>query len=99
MVSKETELNLATVIVLSAIIIGIFVGVIYFHSISQQKDTETEIPDNNNTNPNPPTDENDTNTNNTTDPEDIQDYFDKICAIEPKAEVCIKPTNSTNSTS
>lgn len=70
--------------------------------------------DNNETNPIPPDNDNDTipipdddnNTNplppppnnNDTQQPPQEDYFDTVCNIEPKAEVCIKPNNGTNST-
>lgn len=101
MVSNNSQLkqDLLVTLLIIAIIGGITGAILYKQQLDNQGPDNTDNP-----NPNPPVDNNnntDTDTN-TTNPDngnvtDPQDYFEHICNIEPKADVCIKPLNNTNS--
>ena len=113
MVSKESKQDLLVTLIIIAIIGTIAGAILYAQSIDKQvpnppppvvvepnpdENNNQTNPDNNNNQTNPDNGDNvtDPDNNNSTNPD--VDYFEYVCNIKPMAEVCIKPNNSTNST-
>ncbi|MDR4490803.1 MAG: hypothetical protein R2685_07865 [Candidatus Nitrosocosmicus sp.] len=93
MVSDNTKQDILVTVIILAVIGGIAGAILYNQSlIKEDTDNTNHVP-----NPNPNPNNNNNNTNDTNNNNNMTD-FDKICAIEPKAEVCIKPLASINGT-
>lgn len=102
--TKETKQDILVTLLIVAIIGTIAGTILYVQSLEKQvppvivepnPDENQTNPDNNNNTTNPDTNTTDPD-NNVTEPD--VDYFEQVCNIKPTAEVCIKPINSTNST-
>jgi len=93
MVSDNTKQDILVTVIILAVIGGIAGAILYNQSLIKEDTTDNTNPV---PNPNPNTNNNNNNTNDTNN-NNMTD-FEKICAIEPKAEVCIKPLASINGT-